>query len=128
MQSMSNPEGLPIIIEIRDPAETCSQYIFGPDEKDVVVVLNNITKNTYYRQVVAPEVFKRGDIVFYTDVCGEPYHVGKFLSAGTVRSKFDKDPNVYVHELWGEPIPVSMKFEASIVLRKTKKYNHSFCT
>lgn len=58
------------------------------------------------------------DIVFYFDYSYTPTHVAKVDAEGLVVSKFDKDENVYRHELFGNPIPRAKNFQNCQIFRK----------
>lgn len=108
-------EKLPITIEVRTPEESCSQYVFGPKSQHVDVAFKQIIEGKKHRSVQPP--LQKGDIIFYKNFGPDVSHVATIGENGNVISKFMGDPNVYEHELWGEPIPQSVSFESCVVFR-----------
>ena len=115
---MSNLKELPHIMETRKPKETCSQFVFGPKKVYVDEAIEIMAQSPDFRRLNQDETPQQDDIIFYTDIFGYPSHVGRIIEDGLVQSKFSGDPNVYIHEMRGEPVPKSLFYQTSIIFRK----------
>jgi hypothetical protein len=107
------------IIEQRDPEETCSQFVLGPEYLYVDQSLLHLQADVEYRNIHASERMEPGDIVFYLTPWDETRHVARAIGVDTVESKWGGNPNVYRHPLWGQPIPTNdIYFEGCAIFRK----------
>lgn len=117
---MPIPEFLPEIVETRGTEETCSQFVFGAGQYYVDEAYRELISGGGYRSVRGRGAFPQieGDIVFYGSPLGEIGHVAKVDRDGLLVSKFCGNPNVYRHEVWGDPIPFEVKFEMFHLFRR----------
>jgi hypothetical protein len=119
---MPVPENLPEIVGVRDRGETCSQFVFGEGQYYVDEAFRRLVSIGCYQLIRGRGVFSPAeeDIVFYGSPFGNVSHVGRIDNDGLVVSKFDGDPKVYRHEIWGNPIPLSPNFARFHLFRKIK--------
>lgn len=113
------PEKAQQIKELRDPSETCTQFVFGPDYRFIDDTHKEIASHGDWEKLNSINELQEGDVVFY----GAPNlslvsHVGVVGDDGKINSKFPNDPAIHKHSLWGEPIPNHVYFEACQVFRK----------
>ena len=111
-------ETLVTLKELRDPGETCSQYVFGKDSYYVNEAFDHVSKSPEYVQIADGEEKLEHDIVFYMSMKWIPTHVAQLDGTGQYVSKFFKDPLVYKHGLWESPIPETDNFQYGLFFRK----------
>jgi hypothetical protein len=61
----------PRVLGQREPDESCSQYIFGPEDRMVDLALRDASASGNYR-VVGDDDLKSGDIIFYNKIAKTP--------------------------------------------------------
>lgn len=109
------------IIGNLDPEITCSQFAIGAEHYFIDETFRQLVASGAYLELDWNTKPKPGDLLFYGDPFGNPSHVAKVDEAGNLVSKFTHDPNVYIHEMWEDPIPENFSFETCIILRSLIK-------